>query len=75
MKKLYEELSVDLVKFEAQDVITVSAVDTPNDPAEGNVPEQVPNETEQVPNETEQVPNETEPEGLPDKDPNVDAEL
>lgn len=68
MKKLYEELSVDLVKFEAQDVITVSAVDTPNDPAEGNVPEQ-------VPVETEQVPNETAPEGLPDKDPNVDAEL
>ena len=25
MKKLYEELSVELVKFEAQDVITVSA--------------------------------------------------
>ncbi|MDD5953752.1 MAG: hypothetical protein PUD38_00960 [Firmicutes bacterium] len=38
MKKLYEELSVELVKFEAQDVITVSA---PN--------EEVPAETEKEP--------------------------
>lgn len=30
MKKLYETLSVDVVKFEAQDVITTS-IGTPND--------------------------------------------
>lgn len=47
MKKLYEELSVDLVKFEAQDVITVSAVDTPNETAPN---EEVPAETEKEPN-------------------------
>lgn len=33
MKKEYEALSVDVVKFEAQDVITTSA---PNDPEKGN---------------------------------------
>lgn len=31
MKKEYEALSVDVVKFEAQDVITASDL-TPNDP-------------------------------------------
>lgn len=29
MKKLYETLSVDVVKFEAQDVITASGVEVP----------------------------------------------
>ena len=35
MRKLYEALSVDVVKFEAQDVITASGAlptQTPNDP-------------------------------------------
>ena len=36
MKKLYEALSVDVVKFEAQDVITASG---------GGVDEEVPPET------------------------------
>lgn len=31
MKKEYEALSVDVVKFEAQDVITVSAPEQPAD--------------------------------------------
>ena len=36
MRKLYEALSVDVVKFEAQDVITASGTltdKTPNDPS------------------------------------------
>ena len=42
MKKLYEALSVDVVKFEAQDVITVSSgVETPINKEEQNV-EKVP---------------------------------
>ena len=32
MRKSYEALSVDVVKFEAQDVITASGTLTPNDP-------------------------------------------
>ena len=39
MKKLYEALSVDVVKFEAQDVITASGGQQPgtgDDPTEGN---------------------------------------
>ena len=43
MKKLYEELSVDLVKFEAQDVITVSAPNE-NAPNEDGSNEVVPTE-------------------------------
>ena len=37
MKKLYETLSVDVVKFEAQDVITASGL---NDKFEEVVPEE-----------------------------------
>ena len=33
MKKLYSTLSVDVVKFEAQDVITASGAVTPQEPA------------------------------------------
>lgn len=41
MKKEYETLSVDVVKFEAQDVITVSAPDL-SDPTEGSNNDQGP---------------------------------
>ena len=44
MKKEYEALSVDVVKFEAQDVITVSSPNntpnnTPNDPPKEFIPD------------------------------------
>ena len=44
MKKEYEALSVDVVKFEAQDVITVSSPNntpnnTPNDPPKESIPD------------------------------------
>lgn len=38
MKKEYETLSVDVVKFEAQDVITASTAQQPGDSASPNDP-------------------------------------
>lgn len=45
MKKLYSTLSVDVVKFEAQDVITASGAVTSQEPAPSYVPSEAPSET------------------------------
>lgn len=42
MKKLYSTLSVDVVKFEAQDVITASGAVTSQEPAPSYVPSEAP---------------------------------
>ena len=46
MKKLYSTLSVDVVKFEAQDVITASGAVTSQEPAPSYVPSVAPEPTE-----------------------------
>lgn len=45
MKKLYSTLSVDVVKFEAQDVITASGAVTTQEPAPSYAPSEAPSET------------------------------
>ena len=45
MKKLYSTLSVDVVKFEAQDVITVSGAVTSQAPAPSYAPSEAPSVT------------------------------
>lgn len=42
MKKLYSTLSVDVVKFEAQDVITASGAVTSQEPAPSYAPTEAP---------------------------------
>ena len=42
MKKLYSTLSVDVVKFEAQDVITASGAVTTQEPAPSYAPTEEP---------------------------------
>ena len=45
MKKLYSTLSVDVVKFEAQDVITASGAVTSQEPAPSYAPSETPSVT------------------------------